>query len=158
MRRALVALGVAFSLAAAAKRGSRNPAASTDPFELVEHGMAAAQAGDLASAAAALQRALAHGGELAPDQRAQVQFNLALVHQNAGHIQLALEGYDAAARASDMEDAWVKAAWCARELGNAPLAGGYLQNAVRAGGGKNPKTLGYYGDVLNNLKVASCRS
>lgn len=150
MLRALVA-NIAVLVAA---RRAGKAVLSTDPYELVESGMSLAQSGDLASAAAALQRALDYGDSLSPQHRAQVQFNLALVYQNAGQLELSLHWYDAAARASDMEDAWVKAAWCAREMGNAPLAGGYLKNAVRSGGGKNPQTLGYYGDILNNLKVS----
>lgn len=139
-------------LSSAARERSRT--LSTDPFDLVDEGMALAQGGNLAAAASMLQRALDFGASFTSQQRAQVQFNLALVYQNGGHLDRAMEGFEAAARASDMEDAWVKAAWCAREMGNAPLAGGYLKNAVRAGGGKNPQTLGYYGDILNNLKVS----
>jgi tetratricopeptide (TPR) repeat protein len=127
--------------------------ASHDPYDLVESGMELAQRGDLGAAISALELALNIGRTVFRTQeQAQVMFNLALVHQNAGHLQAALEIYDSAAQLSpDLEDAWVKAAWCARELGSLGLAGGYLKNAVKASRGQNPRTLGYYGDVLNNL-------
>jgi tetratricopeptide (TPR) repeat protein len=154
----LAAVSAAALLCAALLVVAPTPAAApppcTDPYDCVEAGEAAGEAGDVAGAVAAFRAALAFPPSALPrEHRAQVHFNLGYALTQGGDLVAALAAFEAAlALAPGLVPALVKAAFCAKQLGQPGLAAGYLRRAVDLTGGRDPELWSYLGDTLNNLK------
>ena len=130
-------------------------AAAEDAYDVLDAGSSAAERGDVRAAVAAFERVLttpALRQQLPRGHLAQVHYNLGYALQQGGRCGDALPQYDAAlGLAPSMSDAYLKAGWCAKEMGDGLRAVGYLQRAAAASPG-DAQTHLHLGDLLNNVK------
>lgn len=149
--RALVALLLVLCAAVSHAAGG-----GEDVFTLVERAQQAADAKQYGTAAELYAAALQHPTarrQLSQLQTAQVKFNRGMALLHDGALEAAQGVFlEAATAEPKLEQAWVKAAWVAKQRGQLQQCAGYLSRAIAAAPVPRPETLGYFAEALNALK------
>ena len=139
------------SLAPAHAAGKHQKSKADGAYAEVEKGESFLQHGDMASAAAHFQRALAMGTLPAKDG-AGIAFNLGLMNMRAEHGPEALHFFGEALKLDNtLRDAHLKSAFLHKRRGDASRAAHHLHEAIALAPQK-PDAYTYLAEVMNNRK------